>query len=77
MLVAGFQRAFDTIAKWHDDIISKCKRFVISKMAIVFLLTQANVKKNSPELAVNILFIVCGCTKKSEDVYISHSDAIL
>lgn len=75
----GFQKAFDTIAKWHDDIISKCKKIRDKRnMAIVFLAhSSERKKKNSPDVSGEYTVYSMRMHKKSEDVYISHSDAIL
>ena len=75
----GYQKGYDIIAGWHQEIISACNKIRNLKgMGIVFLAHTGDRKiKNSPELTGEYNVYGLKMHQKSEKIYVSLSDAVL
>ena len=75
----GFQKGYDVIAGWHQEIISACNTIRTRKgMSIVFLAHTGDRKiKNSPELSGEYNVYGLKMHQKSEKIYVSLSDAVI
>lgn len=75
----GFQKAYDVIAGWHQEIIGACNTIRQRKnMGIVFLAHTGDRKiKNSPELSGEYNVYGLKMHQKSEKIYVSLSDAVI
>lgn len=75
----GFQKAYDIIASWHNEIISACNHLRNHKnMGIVFLAHTGERKiKNNPELSGEYNVYGLNMHYKSEKIYTNLSDAVL
>lgn len=75
----GFQKGYDVIAGWHQEIISACNTIRTRKgMSIVFLAHTGDRKiKNSPELSGEYNVYGLKMHQKSEKIYVSLSDAVM
>lgn len=75
----GFQKGYDVIAGWHQEIIGACKAIRTRKnMTIVFLAHIGDRKiKNSPELSGEYNVYGLKMHQKSEKIYVSLSDAVI
>lgn len=75
----GFQKGYDVIAGWHQEIIGACNAIRNRKgIGIVFLSHTGDRKvKNSPELSGEYNVYGMKMHQKSEKIYVSLSDAVL
>lgn len=75
----GFQKGYDIIAGWHQEIIEACNTIRKRKgMSIVFLAHTGDRKiKNSPELSGEYNVYGLKMHQKSEKIYVSLSDAVI
>lgn len=74
----GFQKAYDVIAEWHNEIINACNVLRNKGMCIVFLAHTVDRKiKNHPEFGGEYNVYGLNMHYKSEKVYINLSDAVM
>lgn len=75
----GFQKGYDVVAGWHQEIIDACNAIRKRKgMSIIFLAHTGDRKvKNSPELSGEYNVYGMKMHQKSEKIYVSLSDAVL
>lgn len=75
----GFQKAHDIIANWHEEVISACNIIRERKnMGIVFLAHAMRRKvKNHAEASGDFTVYGMRMHEKSEDIYISHCNAVV
>lgn len=75
----GFQKGYDVIAGWHQEIIGACNAIRNRKgMTIIFLAHTGDRKiKNSPELSGEYNVYGLKMHQKSEKIYVSLSDAVI